>query len=389
MGRSPFQKRRFIDLATHPLGGIQKGHMGEIEFTGRTGEPVTDVLTLEQIYALHEQRGNYDECDRIVSALASLSPDADEHMGLSVVTKLRKPIRKGFQPPRRKRGLRGMTSRAKRSVRSKAKIMEMLYGRGRLAFLTATLPPLPGDERLKVCQNWPYLVRRFREEICRELERHGLHSEFLQVSEIQMKRYWKTGHVYPHIHALFCNKPEDSHQWILTPKKVDEVWSRLLENILRREVDCSAACEIDRVKKGVGKEMAKYLSKGGGDIAAIVKAGKQAFLPQSFTSSSRNLTRMVEAQTKVEQGMPVDLIFDNRRMLEKIGVLKCRDVMVMLESRNGSPVKEVCIGVVGYFRCENWQELLCETKEQLIQTAWRIAASHRNSVPIDRHQVTA
>lgn len=98
---------------------------------------------------------------------------------------------------------------------------------------------------------------------------------------------------------------------------------------------------------------------------------------------------MVEAQTKVEQGKSVDLIFDNRRILEKIGVLKCRDVMVMLESRDGSPVKEVCIGVVGFFCCENWQELLCETKEELIQAAWRIAASHRSSVPIDRLDITA
>lgn len=389
MGRSPFQKQRFIDLATHPLGGIQKGYMAQIEFTGRPGEPVTDALTVEQIYALHEQRGNYDECDRIVSALASLPLDADEHMGLSVVTKLRKPSTKGFQAPRRKRGIQGMTSKARRLVRSKAKIMDDLYGRKRLVFLTATLPPLPDDERLKVCQSWSNLVRRFREEICRELGRHGLHSEFLQVTEIQMGRYWETGHVYPHIHALFCNKQIDTYQWILTPKKVDEIWSRLLEKILGRKVDCSTACEIDRVKKGVSKEMAKYLSKGGGDIPAIVEAGKQAFLPKSYTSSSQNLGRMVQAQTKIEQGKSVDLIFDNRKLLKRIGVLSYHEVVVMLESRDGSPSKEVCIGIAGYFRCENWQELLCETKEELIQVAWRIAASHRSSVPIDRLDVTA
>lgn len=363
--------------------------MGQIEWFPRAGDAPTDALTVADLWALHEAMGNYDECDRITSALAALPPDADEHMGLSVVTKLRKPFKPTFKPKRKRRGLKGLGPRPRKRVRSAAKIMGQMYGPRNLVFLTLTLPNFTDDELLTICQQWPYLVRRVREEVCRELERHGHSSEFLWVAEIQMGRFWKSGQVCPHLHALFCNKVPGAKGWILTPEFIDQLWARLLSGVLDRPVDCSTACQIDRVKKGVAQEMAKYLSKGAGDMQAILEAGMARFLPSTYSGMTRNLSREIDRQTRIERGRSVELMFDNLETLQKIGVLRFRKVYVTLESSDGGPSRDVCVGATGFFRCEDWQQLLCETKVEMVAAAWQIAAAHRRSVSVDRQYSTA
>ena len=184
------------DKGNHPLDGISKDGFGTA-YTPR--EPEVD-LNGERLFELaqkFEAAGLENEAYLVGqaagNAIANEGDGLNETMGLSVATNYHKRTRKG---------LKGITPQGKRMVRSCAAILEDKYGRECITFGTATLPPLLAEEIVMVCNSWSDLTRKFFQELRRLLQRRGLSTDFVYVTEIQEKRFDRWGQVYPHLHWL-------------------------------------------------------------------------------------------------------------------------------------------------------------------------------------------
>lgn len=154
------------------------------------------------------------------------------------------------------RGSRGLSRRGRKLVASSAVLFECAYSRNRLSFVTLTLP-FDDAERISIAnRNWSILMKRFWEEVRRELIRHGLPPQFVFVNEFQ-----KRGAL--HCHGVFVGRlPRQS--WAIPTNKIDELWMRSLQSIFP-DVDAEclhSACNVQAIKKSVAGYLAKYMSKG-------------------------------------------------------------------------------------------------------------------------------
>lgn len=200
---------------------------------------------------------------------AAYSVEPDLQMGLLSVTISRKQ-----NPTRSPRGSHGLPKRGKELIEDglillfeKSKIQKVTP-----VFWTATLPThyrdgssLSQEDNRKLLESWPEINKRVFEELGRELERLGLPTWFIYVIELQEKR------LTPHIHAILPNRYDDG--WKLNYSKTDEIWGRVLSNILGKEVDVSTACRLDPIH-GMSK-LSDYLQKFG-KIGSYMRKGSKA-----------------------------------------------------------------------------------------------------------------
>lgn len=226
-------------------------------------------------------------------------------LGLSHLPIFDKPLErdviddvKGRLKPRAPKGLKGLTSRAKRTVRNAAHLIEKRYGRARSVFATATMPALPVEQLRVLHENWGKVVEIYRLGLRRTLQKEGLRGEIVTVSEIQPKRHKNTGLPVLHIHSIFCGVTRTG-KFALTPKKHDDLWYNALSALIdieRNEI--ASSCNLQRVKKSASGYMAKYITKGAEAIAEAVASGFSGWLPKHWWNCTRTLSRAVREQTR-------------------------------------------------------------------------------------------
>lgn len=332
------------DDRDHPLTGIEKDGFG-IAYMSRQPEVDLDGGRLYELAEKLDAAGLEAQAYKVGqvagNAIASGANDAanedgdrDEAMGLSVATNYHK---------RRSKGLKGITPQGKRSVRSCAALLEEKFGRECMTFGTNTLPPLLEAEIMVVCNGWAELTRQFFQELRRLLQRRGLSTDFLYVTEIQEKRYERWGQVMPHLHWLCQGRINRRSHWLIKPEDIKAIWERLLSNLLGRPVDCQAATRIEKPRKSLKKELAKYLSKGGAVLKKIIEAGKGDLLPSTWWSASRELIREVKQAIVILSGDACLDFIDSLESLQREGLLRYRKIMHKFEDGF-----EICLGFVGF-----------------------------------------
>lgn len=216
-------------------------------------------------------------------------------LGLSSVANSRKPEPKERKP----RGRKGITRHGQDMVKDMATLIERKYDRRQLSFGTATLPPLPPDDLHKIQSNFGPVVNRFMEEIGRELKRKGLEFVYLFVNEVQEKRWLKRGEVGLHVHWLMVGRSSPWAEWAISPKRVAEIWARVLARFLGYEPDTRKATRVEVPRKSVRKELGKYLSKGCQAVKEIVQSGQGDRLPSAWWGGQTSLKREVHASIVV------------------------------------------------------------------------------------------
>lgn len=313
----------------------------------------------EKIYQLLEaQERRYQECienndlDGSKAAIAQIEKliVAPSLLGLSVATNSHKA-------PRKQRGLGGITPYGKRFVRSGLAVLEDKYSRECLTLGTATLPALSSEEFEKVCSNWSELVRQFFQELGRELVRKNLAADYVQVTEIQERRFNQSGDVGLHLHWVMPGKRVRGDNWAFTPTEIRGIWQRLLTNIIGREVDCTAATRIEKPKKSLAAELGKYLSKGVTAIQAVVQAGKSHLLPSSWWGSNKSLKTEVRSQIVEISGAVAIWIDRNLREMKAENRIWYVDIWV---ENSG---QEFRAGAVGRFNSRAECDELLELRE--------------------------
>lgn len=271
-------------------------------------------------------------------------------LGLSVATI-------SHRPPRKQRGLSGITPYGKRLVRSGLAILEEKHGRESLTLGTCTLPALTSDEFETICSNWSEVVRQFFQEVSRELERRSLPAEYVQVTEIQERRFNQSGDVGLHLHWVIPGRRNRYADWAFKPDEVRSIWQRILKNMIGRDADCSASTRIEKPRSSLAQELGKYLSKGVTAIQAVVKAGKAHCLPSAWWGASRALKSEVKTAIVEVNGAVALWIDRHLKEMRDEGRLWYVDIWVETDG------KEFRAGAVGRFNSREECDQLLEFRE--------------------------
>ena len=351
------------DGADHPLDGIYRDATS-IAFPGRQGEDNAERLSLNQWGSLLSYFEGIGRDDLALNAVANINrvvADAST-MGLSVVSNSHNSA------PQRKitrRGRRGITTYQKRLIKSAGVILESEASRQNLTFYTTTLPPLDLSDLEKITSNWAELVRRFVQELGRELKRRGLPGEVVGVTEVQEKRFDRTGQIYPHLHLVFQGRRHRLASWAITPAVATELWCHQVELLLGKSIYRKATTQVESVKKSLKKELGKYLSKGSKIVRQALENGKADSLPACWAICTLSLRRRVKRQIVEIRHIGVTWLFDRRQDLQALGLMRFKDISFEVKSDTGHILREQVIGCAGFLSLDNWQELIMQTPEQL------------------------
>lgn len=207
-------------------------------------------------------------------------------------------VESGDTKRRTRKGGKGITSYGGRMVRNAAHVLQSEAGKGRLVFATVTLPNLPMEQMRVVHENWDQVTEYYRLNIRRMLQRQGLSGEMVTVSEIQEKRYKKTGLPVLHLHSVFVGKTRIG-KFAITTEDHDDAWFRACASLIdieRHEI--SSACNLQRVKKDAGAYLGKYMSKGVKTVEKIAADGFGGWLPKHWWNCTRSLSARVKSQTR-------------------------------------------------------------------------------------------
>lgn len=184
-------------------------------------------------------------------------------------------------------------------VRNAAFLLQQRYGRENLTFLTCTLPSIETTKQYEIALKWPEVVRKFGQAVKRLLIAAGLSGTIVGCTEIQSKRYAKEGGMPLHLHLVMVGK-KPGGGWSVSA----EQWRALWRNTLMNEVggldsvSFSSSIDCQRVKKDAAGYLGKYMSKGPGQLSAMVEAdpGIAEFIPASWWICSLKLRRAVGAR---------------------------------------------------------------------------------------------
>lgn len=307
--------------------------------------------------------------DLVVSERRSpmgLSAASNSHKSMNGLNQMALLNAQKEEIPRALRGTKGITPFGKKMVRSAGAILEERYGRRCLTLGCCTLPALQPEEYELVCKEWAELVRKFFQEIQRLLVRHNLSSDYVQVSEIQEKRWERWGQLAPHLHWVVQGRTSTKEMWRITPTEIKELWERMLGNLLGRSVDGKAATRIEAPRKSLQAELGKYMSKGAQIITAVHAAGKGDLLPRAWWGCSKPVRAEVKARIIVLVGELPDFIDRSLKMFREQGLLSFTYIYREVAIEGGT--LDICIGSVGRFKNkQSMQEVLgYESLENLL-----------------------
>lgn len=319
------------------------------------------VLSGEQFSVLasaYGQAGEFDAYERLVSARDNREIQC-QLLGLVIA-----PNFHNSKKPKTRRGLNGMSNRQKRSVRSSAWVLSDEV-KGRVGFYTVTIPsPSHGvsdEERTQLNESWggsDGVIKRFHQEIQRELERRRLPQLYVSVAEFQEKRWQKTGQLALHQHVLLPVSKYRAGGYEFTSGRLREIWGGVLESVLGHPVDVSAAVDTKKVKNPevVAKYLSKYMSKGGKILDELKGLGMDSQIPCSWWSSSQTLKRLVEERTITLKGDASAEFMRNMERLEADDVIVYCPIEISHVHQTTGEVRLTTIGYSGFFKSREQHE---------------------------------
>lgn len=195
------------------------------------------------------------------------------------------------------RGSQGITSYGRRCVRNSAFLLEREYGTRNLSFFTFTIPTLSREEWKTVLDRWSEVIRYMLIYMRRLLKSAGLPPHIVYVIELQPKRTARENIPALHVHGLFVGKRRGDKQWGLTCLQLRNCWRTALQNACKLSIPEYSSRALENVKgvqKSASAYLAKYMSKGVGDIESVrQQLGLERLVPSwwGLSSSMRALLK--------------------------------------------------------------------------------------------------
>ena len=214
-------------------------------------------------------------------------------------------------------GSNGITGYGRKNVSGISCLLQQRFGRHRLGFATATLPPLTKFGSLIACASWGEIVRRFFQEIRRSVELKG--KEFLYVSctEIQEKRFGKTKIAYPHLQFVYVSRDGRQGDWYVSASEMRRIWERVVVKVVGRvgfpeginESTFKASIDCQVVKRSASAYLGKYLSKGSKVVADMKKEGYKEFPRQWWSASMQCKRAFAKSVIRINSSLCSDIFY--------------------------------------------------------------------------------
>jgi hypothetical protein len=286
-GRTALEKRFERDYRAQADRFGEIAHQDRLAYSGRGVDLGQRQLLVNELYPSHE------------SVLAERKEQA-------------------LRTPRKRKGLNGITGYGSKMVRSGCYLLQQTWGKDRLGFLTLTLPD-NRDYLHILSMGWAELVRKFDQELTRELERKGAPTHYIQVTEVQEKRSRATGMVIPHLHLVYVAwdgknyRDDGKRDYYLSYNWLQQTWQRVLENSLgtwKALIEGSkldkARISIETIKKSVEGYLGKYMTKGKKALQKLIKDGfALGDIPCHWWGCNREMRAMVKEGI---QPLPGDIV---------------------------------------------------------------------------------
>lgn len=195
-------------------------------------------------------------------------------------------------------GSKGLTSYGARMVRNSAYLLESEFGKHRCIFATCTVPALPLNKLRMLHEEWHHVVNIYRLHLRRILKRNKLPCELVTVTEVQGKRYERTGIPVLHIHSVFVGVTGVG-KFAVSTEVHDYIWKCAIRSVIGDfPLRVDSACNLQRVRKSASGYMAKYITKGCTAVKAIASGEHANWLPKQWWNCTRSLVARVKEQTR-------------------------------------------------------------------------------------------
>ena len=195
-------------------------------------------------------------------------------------------------------GTRGITPYGARRVRNACYLIQASVPKMCAVFSTCTVPALPFEAMSRLHERWSEVVEAFRRKLRRRLKDNGLSGDSVTVSEIQEKRYQRTGMPVLHIHTVFAGRRRDGKPAISTEAH-DKMWRESLSIALGYDVgQVGSACNLQWVKKSAEGYLGKYMTKGTKAVRSLIENGFEGWLPKQWWGISLALGKEIDNKTR-------------------------------------------------------------------------------------------
>lgn len=199
-------------------------------------------------------------------------------------------------------GTKGISRNGKRIVKNCCVLLERKYSRRCLGFVTATIPTFTRKINHYLAMCWSEIVRRFFQKIKRKLEKRGYPVHLISCTEIQEKRFKKTGVVYPHLHFVYvCKERQFQKGFSISASEFRQFWQETIEQMLDKipdiipeKVDYKASIDAQVIKKSAAAYLGKYMSKGGKILEEIDEKGLACFLPKQWWTATSEMKKWLK-----------------------------------------------------------------------------------------------
>lgn len=208
-----------------------------------------------------------------------------------------------------RRVAKALTRHGRRSIESAMVIIERMFRKNRLSFLTLTISPEVVAAALRNPDGLRAATRDLRNRLQKKLARAGLPDFFAGVCEIHPHRSEREGIAIPHWHFCFVGR-HPGKTWEVSPNWVDEVWRNSLarNGLIPADVNLPAACRIETVQKSLRRYMSKYLSKGNHVPESVEEVKYFSLLPGQLHYISRKLIKEIRRNTIVISGSAAETV---------------------------------------------------------------------------------
>lgn len=197
-------------------------------------------------------------------------------------------LSQAMEPAKRRYGLRGIQSYARRMVAEGCTLLDRAYNK-RLGFYTLTCPYTDDTDVYEFNRCVSEILRQYFQILRRNLP-DGIKFTYVAVLEVQPKRYEDKGQFALHIHYVCpCYLP-GTWQFIFDADQLRGFWQRACNNVVGGMPDTSAAIDAVVIKKSCAGYMSKYLSKGSGNVETIAEIAPDQ-LPKRWWSISSVLRK--------------------------------------------------------------------------------------------------
>lgn len=262
-------------------------------------------------------------------------------------------------------GRKGITAYGQKVVRSGAYLLQEKYSKGRLSFLTLTVPQYGFEDECKIAEQWSYLTKALLQALRRRLKKAGLPESIVLVTELQPKRLQGQEPGCLHLHLVFVGRHANSG-WAYTPREYRELWLGLLSNALGRKVP-DAPCEnVQRVEKDASQYLSKYMSKGVASVADYAEINGWGMVPRQWWSATVSIKNAVKKYTisgELAASILDQVIYNwqkNGYLPNNDGIKFCRPITI-----EATKHQDYVIGYFGRVDRETYQdirELTCVLK---------------------------